>query len=748
MAQTIGDIIARNYGAGRAIGDDFSSSRFARGAAKIRDEYAARAESEGKPIDSYLPEIEDRLRSLYTDSGSARRGVMGRSGQALNDEYAASIRSDFARQGERRAGALAMSGDQSGARQARAGTQYNIGNFDEGQSQQMAGDTIAATQGAMRPDGTYDMAAGAQALAGTAARYGNADAANAQQQGAVSFRLQAARAKADSIFNMAQNPSAFSPDQFAGAWEGFKQDVPELKNVDLRKGDDNILYVYTNGQPTGSFDPKNQTDVSELATIMGQFTKDPGSALQGYLQTRLQNIAEAKSRDNETAKRFSEARIAVVKDLTSAGLPPQLASSFVEAQSKLNAGSTGWQLQDIGDAPGTFLMQKDGQSYIVNTNVAADPKTGAPGAQVQITDMDGNPVPGGALNRADRTTLAASLGTLASDIAASNYRLQTGILRDKLAVLNQLETQERGLQPSSGAGSRTGGSRADRNMNPGNIEDGDFARRQPGYTGGDGRFARFESMEAGQRAQEALLQSYGRRGFDTVEKIIGRWSPQSDPTNPAGSTANYANYVAQRLGVQPGERLNLASPDVAARLRNAMYEFESGNTQQGVGSAGGQRTAIAKPTPAQPQRQSDKPAAARTVPATNRRLAITPQYVRGAAGELNTQADTLRQKEAALARFDADFGTQLRYTPGPTNASVGAVRPVNLTPEQARVREQLVADLETTRRSVQDATRELRANTGALRRGAQQAREDENAAELYSRYGGAADFFNRAGGSR
>lgn len=747
MAQTIGDIISRNYGAGRAIGDDFSQSRFARGAAKIREEYETRAKEEGQSLDAYLPEMEDRLRSLYTDSGSARRGVLGRSGQSLDNEYAADLRTAAARMGERRAGALAIGGDQAGAREQRARTQYAIGDFDAGQSQQVAGDTILATQDAMRPDGSYDMAKGAQNLAGVGARYGNADAANAQQAGASTFRLQAARAKADSIFNMAQNPSAFSEDQFAGAWEGFKENVPELKGVDLRKGPNDILYVYTNGQPTGSFDPKNQADVSELATLMGQFTKDPGASLNGYLQTRLQNIADAKTRDSDTAKRFSEARIAVVKDLQSAGLPPALAGSFVEAQSKLNSGGGGWQLQDIGDAPGSFLMQKDGQSYIVKTNVAADPKTGAPAADVQITDLDGNPMPGSALNRADRTSLSASLGSLAADIASSNYRLQTGILKDKLSVLNQLESQERGLQPApAGARSGGGGSRADRNFNPGNIEDGNFAKNQPGYVGGDGRFAKFETMEAGEAAQTALLQSYGRRGFDTVQKVIDRWSPQSDPTNPSGSTRNYMDYVASRMGVDPGEQLNLASPEVAARLRTAMYEFESGNTQRGALGSVGQRTAVSKPTPRNPEQVAAAPAAPRA--GAKRGPAITPRYLSGAAGELNSQADTLRQKEAALAQFDRDMGTQLRQVPGPTNASVARQVPVNLTPEQARVREQLVADLATTQASVQDATREIKANTGALRRSTEQAKNDKGAAELYAKYGGAADFFSRAGGSR
>ena len=56
MANTWGDIIARNYSAGRAIGNDFSESRFSRRAQKLKDDYEARAAAEGKNLEDYLPE--------------------------------------------------------------------------------------------------------------------------------------------------------------------------------------------------------------------------------------------------------------------------------------------------------------------------------------------------------------------------------------------------------------------------------------------------------------------------------------------------------------------------------------------------------------------------------------------------------------------------------------------------------------------------------------------------------------------
>lgn len=62
--------------------------------------------------------------------------------------------------------------------------------------------------------------------------------------------------------------------------------------------------------------------------------------------------------------------------------------------------------------------------------------------------------------------------------------------------------------------------RSVRNNNPGNIQDGAFAKSQPGYAGSDGRFAKFDSAAQGDAAQQALLGKYLKRGQTTVRSII------------------------------------------------------------------------------------------------------------------------------------------------------------------------------------------------------------------------------------
>lgn len=115
-----------------------------------------------------------------------------------------------------------------------------------------------------------------------------------------------------------------------------------------------------------------------------------------------------------------------------------------------------------------------------------------------------------------------------------------------------------------------------RNNNPGALEDGAFARSQPGYVPGGGRFARFQSARHGVAAQEQLLaQRYAGRSINTLLRGTRRgngYTPVS-PENPETNVRNYASYIARRTGLSvdapiPPDRV----PDVAL----AMREFETG----------------------------------------------------------------------------------------------------------------------------------------------------------------------------
>lgn len=111
-----------------------------------------------------------------------------------------------------------------------------------------------------------------------------------------------------------------------------------------------------------------------------------------------------------------------------------------------------------------------------------------------------------------------------------------------------------------------------RNNNPGNIEAGQFAQSQPGYSGSDGRFAKFDTPQQGMDATSNLLSTYGKQGINTVSGIINKWAPSTDGNN----TQTYAGFVAKKLGVSPDTPLNMNDPVVRNSVASAIGEFENG----------------------------------------------------------------------------------------------------------------------------------------------------------------------------
>ena len=108
------------------------------------------------------------------------------------------------------------------------------------------------------------------------------------------------------------------------------------------------------------------------------------------------------------------------------------------------------------------------------------------------------------------------------------------------------------------------------NNNPGNVQAG--GDRWLGQTGSDGRFATFETPEAGVRALARNLITYqAQHGLDTVLGIIHRWAPAAE-----NDTVSYVRAVSNDLGVTPVQQINLRDPDVLTRLSAAIIRHENG----------------------------------------------------------------------------------------------------------------------------------------------------------------------------
>ncbi len=140
-------------------------------------------------------------------------------------------------------------------------------------------------------------------------------------------------------------------------------------------------------------------------------------------------------------------------------------------------------------------------------------------------------------------------------------------------MANMIMGGQNPTSPQASNAAPSGGNvpRGIRNNNPGNIEDGPFAKSMPGYAGGDGRFAIFNSPEAGAKAMDSLLSTYGNKGINTAAGVINRWAPPGENNSTA-----YASTVAKQLGTDPNAPLNMSDPAIRQQLGAAITGYENG----------------------------------------------------------------------------------------------------------------------------------------------------------------------------
>lgn len=124
-----------------------------------------------------------------------------------------------------------------------------------------------------------------------------------------------------------------------------------------------------------------------------------------------------------------------------------------------------------------------------------------------------------------------------------------------------------------------------RNNNFGNLMALPNGQQWNGQTGVDqSGYAVFATPEDGARAAATNLHSYAtKHGIDTVAGVISRWAPAQSNNTPA-----YVSYVAQGMGVDPNQKLNMADPAVQRGLLSGIFHFENGPQQMSAWRAAGQ----------------------------------------------------------------------------------------------------------------------------------------------------------------
>ena len=162
-------------------------------------------------------------------------------------------------------------------------------------------------------------------------------------------------------------------------------------------------------------------------------------------------------------------------------------------------------------------------------------------------------------------------------VNAAKRALSMEVPSEDNAGLSFGEVAEGGATPFSGGD----GSVADRNNNPGNLIVSAWTKKLPGYIGpGEGTneqgipFAKFDTMDAGRDAKLRLVVNKVNKGHSTPAALVRSWlSPTNAQANPEVFN-NYVNYVADRAGLGPNDRISQGD---ILKVARAIYEFESGN---------------------------------------------------------------------------------------------------------------------------------------------------------------------------
>lgn len=114
---------------------------------------------------------------------------------------------------------------------------------------------------------------------------------------------------------------------------------------------------------------------------------------------------------------------------------------------------------------------------------------------------------------------------------------------------------------------RTGGTRAWRNLNPGNIRYSEFSRNA-GAIGQAGGFAVFPDEETGTRAISLLLRGQSYNNL-TIARAITRYAPPSE-----NNTAAYHRRIQQITGLNINRRISDLSDGELSRVVDAIRAIE------------------------------------------------------------------------------------------------------------------------------------------------------------------------------
>jgi hypothetical protein len=150
-------------------------------------------------------------------------------------------------------------------------------------------------------------------------------------------------------------------------------------------------------------------------------------------------------------------------------------------------------------------------------------------------------------------------------VAKSNALLAVAALLAGAAYLFAEEPANAGTTDSSGDTNVSNGFGINNPLNIRYITTNPFN----GQIGNHGGYGQYDTLENGVRAGGLELDSYNRRGLDTVTKVVSTWAPSTE-----NNTAAYIADVSQRTGFAPDEPMSW--PEDKVQLIQAMAFHENG----------------------------------------------------------------------------------------------------------------------------------------------------------------------------
>jgi hypothetical protein len=670
---------------------------------------------------------------LFTTSGAQKRGVTGGDGAALNVGTSTAMQQRLATGTNRAASQQVLAGDVEGSQRTLAGGNALLGNYDATRAGALQADQIKNSTAAINPDGTFAADRATQGNAMLAARQGDVAGAAQGQEQARALRYKFAGQLGGMFYQMIQNLPAYGKDKAIAVGNSLLSTIGEMGSgltVQADSSGDGDLWVARDGKAYVALTDKG-VPTDDALKFLNTFVQDPEGSVQSQVaQLKGQSEAETK-RTGEIQMEAFKAGLDIAKNM--AKVDPATGGAAASLATAMgNAKSAGWTLNKQDDTT-SVLTDKDGRVFVMkfNPEPQQDPHTGRFEPSVVVTDTDGNRVSPETLQGSPEIAQIAQ-ATIAFDAAQQQSQVaQRGELAKMGVQLIGALTSAMGAPVDmGGATSRIGGalggkggSRAERNNNPGNIKDVGQFKGTAGYKGKDkAGFAVFETPEQGTAAMHTQLQRYmdGKttgKPLRSVAEIVGTWSPQADPQNAAESTANYTAYVAQKLGVDPTQPL---PPSAIPQLAQAMSEFESGNTSgQAVGGVDSRTAVTSSPISTEaPGKAVTKSGDGVSLPA-RRAIANT-----NPSKDVQALASRRQVLEQAIREFNAQESTSPVSVQTPGGVAMGE----GLAPAQQRQFAALSQELQR----VKSAERQAQA---AVRRNARTSAEQAETTRLQEKYG-------------